>query len=194
MRPASLPGTHCCSSCGPQAMEQHEDAEPRQNTEVLADAEVLREAEAQTKAEAHRDAGLQEQAGVQKAAETRRDREVTTERKGSNEPILPVEELPATALGSEALSEAAKQLSAGTGVSAGDGMGSLQALSRGMRQTSAQDLEKQHQNMAAAQEQVAAVLLTASSVCVMILLASAWQSGMAGPLPGKHSCAHEVST
>ena len=88
------------------------------------------------------------------AEKQQKGKENSTERKGSNEPIMPVEELIATALSSESVPEAAKQLSAGAG-SAGDRIGSLQAISRGIYpQTSAQDLEKQRQNMVAAQEQV----------------------------------------
>ena len=97
----------------------------------------------------------------------RKDREMSTERKGSNEPIMPTEGLLGTALSSESLQEPAKQLSAGTGANSGDGIGGLQqAFGRGMRQASAQDLETQHQNMAAAQEQVGALSPTAIPVCL----------------------------
>ena len=124
-------------------------------------------------------------AGVQKDVEVRKDREISTERKGSNEPIMPVEELLGTALSSESLPEPAKQLIASAGANSGDGLGGLQqAFGRGMRQASAQDLEKQHQNMAAAQEQVACLLLIAfpdplvASLCVELVL-MAWRQRLA---------------
>lgn len=105
------------------------------------------------------------------AGKQQKERGNSTERKGSNEPIMPVEELIATALSSESVPEAAKQLSAGPG-SAGDRMGSLQAISRGVHcQTSAQDLENQRQNMVAAQEQVRSLSSqTLHPVCHLLAL------------------------
>ena len=50
--------------------------------------------------------------GCRRMPEVRKDREMSTERKGSNEPIMPTEGLLGTALSSESLQEPAKQLSA----------------------------------------------------------------------------------
>ena len=141
--------------CCKQAMEQQEVVEAQKDVEVPEGVELQREEAMQKAAEAREEAEMQKEAEVQKDAEVRKDREISTERKGSNEPIMPMEELLGTALSSEPHPESAKQLSTGTGVNAGDGVGSLQAFGRGMRQASVQDLEKQHQNMAAAQKQVA---------------------------------------
>ncbi|CAL5223612.1 g6152 [Coccomyxa viridis] len=137
----------------PESTEAQRGAEPQRDAEVPKDAEAPpKEAEARVDTELRKDLL---HAGVQKDAEVRKDREISTERKGSNEPIMPVEELLGTALSSESLPEPAKQLIASAGANSGDGLGGLQqAFGRGMRQASAQDLEKQHQNMAAAQEQM----------------------------------------
>lgn len=85
------------------------------------------------------------------AAGEKKDCNLSNERRGSNEPLLPVEVLLATVLSNESLPEAVQQLSAGA-------EDSLKAISASTHQASVQDLEKQHQNMAAAQEQVGAPL------------------------------------
>ena len=99
--------------------------------------------------------------------------DISNERKGSNEPIMPVEEILATALSNESLPDFGRQLNVGAPVGSGmgsgrgseerldDRMGSLKAISRNMRQASVQDLEQRHQHMAAAQEQVRSPVIKA---------------------------------
>ena len=123
----------------------------------------------------------------------RKDREISTERKGSNEPIMPVKGLLGTALSSGSLPEVAKQLSAGAGADADDGIGGLQqAFGGGMRQASAQDLEKQHQNMAAAQEQVGAQEGSLQSLCRSLVLQIS-KTAMASKVLGDRAYATIVS-
>lgn len=137
-------------------MEAQKDAEVPGDAEPRRDKATQKAAEAREEAETQKDADAEKEAEVRKGAAVRKDRAMSTERKGSNEPIMPVEELLGTALSSKPLPEPAQQLSADTGVTAGDGAGSLQAFGRGMRQASVQDVEEeQHQDMAAAQKQVA---------------------------------------
>ena len=103
-----------------------------------------------------------------------KEAEVSDERKGSNEPVLPVEGGQATALSSESHPDCPAGLGAAghPGASADNdangAAGSLRDIGGSLRQASVQDLEMQHQHMAAAQEQVpvlaASVLLGAAVV------------------------------
>ena len=97
---------------------------------------------------------------VLQAGKGKKETEVSDERKGSNEPILPVEEVLATALSSNSHPDcpvepgAAGQPGADPDNDAIGAAGNLNDTGMSLRQTSVQDLEMQHQNMAAAQEQV----------------------------------------
>ena len=94
------------------------------------------------------------------AGKGEKEAEVSDERKGSNEPVLPVEEVLATALSSNSHPDSiVKPGAAGQpGVDPDDdatgAAGTLNDIGRSMRQTSVQNLDMQHQTMAAAQNQV----------------------------------------
>ena len=94
------------------------------------------------------------------AGRQEKETEASDERKGSNEPILPVEEVLATALSSKSHSDcpagpgAVGQPGADLDNDATGAAGSLKNIGRSLRQASVQDLEMQHRNMAVAQEQV----------------------------------------
>ena len=109
---------------------------------------------------------------VLQAGKGKKEAEVSDERKGSNEPILPVEEVLATALSSNSHPDcpmepgAAGQPGANPDNDATGAAGNLNDIGMSLRQTSVQDLEMQHQNMAAAQEQVSELpALTLSGCC-----------------------------
>ena len=117
---------------------------------------------------------------MQQAGKEGKETEVSDERKGSNEPILPMEEVLATALSSESHPDcpagpgADGQLDAGADNDANGAADSLKDIGGSLRQASVQDLEMQHQHMAAAQEQVsvlaALVLLGAAVVFIFRIL------------------------
>ena len=97
------------------------------------------------------------------ASKERKETEVSDERKGSNEPILPVEEVLATALSSKPTADgpagpgAAGQPGAGADSDANGAAGSLKDIGRSLHHDSVQDLGLQHQYSASAQEQVPAL-------------------------------------
>lgn len=105
------------------------------------------------------------------AGKDKKETQVSDERKGSNEPILPVEEALATALSSQSHPDCP----AGLGPAGQPGVvphndatgaaGGLNEIGGGLRQASVQDLEMQHRNMAAAQEQVFRCLASELSGC-----------------------------
>lgn len=123
----------------------------------------------------------------------RKEGDISNERKGSNEPIMPVEEILATALSNESLPDLGRQLNMGAPMGSGmgsgrgseerldDRMGSLKAISRNMRQASVQDLEEQHQHMAAAQEQVPSPVIKAVSSALLLSCAAISQTVWHGP-------------
>ena len=120
-------------------------------------------------------------------------KDISNERKGSNEPIMPVEEILATALSNESLPNLGRQLNMGAPMGSGmgsgrgseerldDRMGSLKAISRNMRQASVQDLEEQHQHMAAAQEQVPSPVIRAVLSALLSSCAAISQPVWHGP-------------